>query len=149
MIMRVDFAKLSAIILTAAISGCATAGPPPVAPAPPAAAPVTFDGTYRGTIQLTSSAVSGAESNWCNTPPALSLSIQNGTFKYILSHPNVPQDPNYSMSPTFNVAISPGGSFDATSVNGEAEMTGGITGAHMEGRINGSGCGYKFTADKS
>jgi hypothetical protein len=147
--MRFDFTKLSGIILIAAISGCVTAGPPPVAPAPPAAAPASFDGTYRGTIQLTSSAVSGAESNWCNTPPVLSLSIKNGVFSYVLLHPNVPQDSGYSLSPTFTVPISPGGSFDATSVNGEAEMVGSITGAHMEGRINGSGCGYAFIADKS
>ena len=88
--MRVEIARLTNIILMIAMTGCATSGPPPAAPVP-AVAPVSFDGTYQGTIRVTTSAASGAQSNWCDTPPAISLSLQNGAFSYILAHPNVPQ----------------------------------------------------------
>jgi hypothetical protein len=100
-------------------------------------------------IQLTSSSVGGAQSKWCDTPPAISLSVRNSAFSYVLAHPNVPQDSNYSLSPTFAVAVAPDGSFDSTSQNGGAEMAGRITGSHMAGQINGTGCGYAFTADRS
>jgi hypothetical protein len=146
--MRVEIARLTNIILMIAMTGCATSGPPPAASVP-AVAPVSFDGTYQGTIRVTTSAASGAQSNWCDTPPAISLSLQNGAFSYILAHPNVPQDSNYSLSPTFAVSIAPDGSFDSTSQNGEAEMIGGIAGSHMAGKINGTGCNYAFTAERT
>jgi hypothetical protein len=146
--MRAGIATLANLILITAMTGCATSAPPPAAPKP-AVAPVSFDGIYQGTILVTTSAAKGAQSNWCDTPPAISLSLQNGAFSYILAHPNVPQDSSYSLSPTFTVSVAPDGSFDSTSQNGEAEMIGGITGSHMEGKINGTGCAYAFTADRS
>jgi hypothetical protein len=146
--MRVGLARLGSIVIISAIGGCVTSGPPPVSATPPAS-PVAFDGNYRGSIQLTSSGLSGSQSNWCDTPPAISLSLQQGAFNYILVHPNVPQDSNYSLSPTFAVAVAPDGSFTATSQNGEAQMTGQITGSHLTGRIAGTACGYAFAADKS
>ncbi len=139
-------AKLTSLILIAAIGGCATAGPPPVPP-PPMATPYSFDGTYRGAIKLTSSAVTGAQSNWCDTPPVISVAVRNNSFDFVLAHPNVPKDP--SLSPRFTVPVAPDGSFDASSPNGEAEMTGLISASQMTGRINGTGCGYSFTAAKS
>jgi len=148
--MRVGVAKLSTIVLIAAMSGCATSGPPPAPPAPlPTAAPVSFDGNYRGTIRLTSSAGMVANSNWCDTPPAISLSVQNGAFSYVLAHPNLPQDQTGSASPTFAVTVAPDGSFDASSPNNSAEMVGRITGSQMAGQINGTGCDYAFTAERS
>jgi hypothetical protein len=148
--MRAQVANLLRFIPIAAISGCATAGPPPASPPTPAVA-VSFDGNYQGTIRLTStsSAVSGAGSNWCDTPPVISLSVQNSAFSYVLAHPNVPRDSSYSLSPTFAVTVAPGGSFHASSQNGEAEMAGHITGLHMAGQISGTGCGYAFTAERS
>ena len=148
--MRAGLIGLANAFFVIAASGCATSGPPAASPPPPAA-PVSFDGNYRGTIQLTStsSVVSGAQSNWCNTPPVISFVLQNNAFNYVLAHPNVPQDSGYSMSPTFLVSVRPDGSFDATSRNGEANMVGRITGARMTGQINGTGCGYGFSADRS
>ena len=146
--MRAGTATLTNLILIIAISGCATSGPPPVAPKA-AVAPVSFEGIYQGTIRVTTSAARGAQSNWCDTPPAISLSVQNGAFSYILAHPNIPQDSNYSLSPSFTVSVAPDGSFNSTSQNGEAEMIGGITGSHMAGKINGTGCAYAFTADRA
>jgi hypothetical protein len=141
-------AKLASSMLITAMSGCATSGPPPASP-PPTAVPISFDGNYRGMIRLTSSSLSGGQSNWCDTPPVISLSLQNNAFSYVLAHPNVPPDSNYSLSPTFAVTVAPDGSFNAESQNGEAEMTGQITGSHMAAQINGTACGYAFTAERS
>jgi hypothetical protein len=74
--------------------------------------------------------------------------LANNTFNYVLAHPNLPQDPKYSMSPSFTVTVAGDGSFDATSQNGEAEMVGRITGSQIAGRINGSACNYAFTATR-
>jgi hypothetical protein len=148
--MRAQVAKLVKIIPIASMSACTTAGPPP-ASLPPTPAAVSFDGNYRGTIRLTAtaSAVSGTGNNWCDTPPVLSLSVQNGAFRYVLTHPNVPQDSSYSLSPTFAITVAPGGSFHASSQNGEAEMVGRFSGSHMAGQISGSACSYAFTAERS
>jgi hypothetical protein len=140
--------RLASVILITAIGGCATSGPPPVPP-PPTALPTSFDGNYRGSIRLTSSGVSGSQSKWCDTPPAISLTLQNGAFSYVLVHPNVPKDANYSLSPTFAVVVAPDGSFNSTSQNGEAQMVGRITGSHLAGQISGTACGYAFTAERS
>jgi hypothetical protein len=135
-------------MLVATMSGCATTAPPRTTLAP-AKSPVSFDGTYQGSIRLTSSGVPGGQTNWCDTPPAISLSVRNNAFSYVLVHPNVPADANYSMSPTFTVVIAPDGSFNATSQNGAAEMVGRITGSHLAGQINGTACGYALAAEKS
>jgi hypothetical protein len=142
--MRAGLAKLANIILITAIGGCTTSGPPP-----PTAPPTSFDGNYQGSIRLTSSGVSGIERKWCDTPPAISFSLRNGAFSYVLMHPNVPQDSKYSLSPTFTVVVAADGSFNATSQNGEAQMVGRITGSDMAGQISGTACGYAFTAEKS
>jgi hypothetical protein len=146
--MRAGPARLANIIIISALSGCVTSGPPP-APPPPATAPVSFDGNYQGSIKVTSSGISGGQTSWCDTPPALSLSLQKGTFSYVLLHPNVPKDSNYSLSPTFTVVLAPDGSFNAMSQNGGAQMVGRITGSHLAGQINGTACGYALAADKS
>jgi hypothetical protein len=145
--MRAKITKFVSVVIIIAMTGCTTSGPAPVSPKP-SPPPVSFDGNYQGTIRLTASGVSGAENNWCDTPPAISLSVRNGAFSYVLAHPNVPRDSADSLSPTFAVAIAPDGSFDATSRNGEAEMIGHIVGSHMTASINGTGCNYAFSADR-
>jgi hypothetical protein len=148
MAMRAGPARLANIIIISAVGGCVTSGPPPV-PATPTTAPISFDGNYRGSIRLTSSGISVGQTGWCDTPPAISLTLQQGAFNYILAHPNVPKDSNYSLSPSFAVVFAPDGSFNATSQNGEAQMVGRITGSHLAGRIDGAACGYAFAAEKS
>ena len=145
--MRAGIA-FATVVLAAAVSGCAPSAPPAVPP-PPASPAVSFDGTYRGTIQLTASAVKGANSNWCDTPPAITLVVQNNAFAYVLYHPNVPAGSGFSSSPSFTVNIGPDGSFDAFSPNNQAEMTGGVSGSQISGKISGTGCGYAFSAQKS
>jgi hypothetical protein len=147
--MHAGLARLAAIVAIGLVGGCVTSGPPPLPATTPTTAPVSFNGNYQGSIRLTSSGISGGQTSWCDTPPALSLSIQKGTFNYVLLHPNVPKDSNYSLSPTFTVVLAPDGSFSATSQNGEAQMVGRITGSHLAGQINGTACGYAFTAEKS
>jgi hypothetical protein len=144
--MRMDLTRLANIAFIAALGGCSNMSPPP-APPPPMATPYSFDGTYRGTIKLTSSAARGAQSNWCDTPPAITFVVQNNRFNYVLAHPNVPKDG--SLSPEFSVPVAPDGSFDATSPNGTAEMTGLISASRITGQIMGTGCGYSFTLNQS
>jgi hypothetical protein len=137
------------LALISLIGGCARSEPPPAQPPSSLVSPVSVDGTYRGSIRVTSTGIKGGQTNWCDTPPTLSLSLQNSAFNYVLLHPNVPTDSNYSLSPTFAVAVGPDGSFNATSQNGEAQMIGRVTGSQLAGQINGTACNYAFTAEKS
>lgn len=145
--MHGGISRFGKVVFVLVMSGCTTSGQRPAAP-PPTAAPVSFDGTYRGAIRLTSSAAASAGSNWCDTPSAISLSVQNNGFGFVLTHPNVPRDSGFSLSPSFAVAVASDGSFNAMSQNGEAQMTGSVSGRHLAGQINGAGCGYTFAADR-
>jgi hypothetical protein len=147
--MRATVERLATIILLTAIGGCAASAPPAAPPPASLTSPVSFDGTYRGSIRVTSTGVPRSQTSWCDTPPAISLSLQNSAFNYVLLHPNVPTDSHYSLSPTFAVAVAPDGSFNTTSQNGEAQMIGQITGSQLAGQINGTACNYAFTAEKS
>jgi hypothetical protein len=132
------------------VVGACSSNPPPASPPPKPASvsSVSFDGTYRGRIRVSSHALGGPNSNWCDTPPAISLSIQHNAFKYLLAHPNLPPDPD--LSPTIEVTtISPDGSFSGFPKDGGPEMVGTITGSHMEGEIRGLECTYAFTAERS
>jgi len=142
---------IACVALIASVSGCGPSAPPPVPPpvAVTTTALVAFDGTYRGTIQLTAAAPTGSQRSWCDTPPDITLVVQNGAFAYTLAHPNVPQGQGFSSSPTFIVNVETDGSFNSTSPNGQAQMTGRITGQQVTGQISGSACGYAFTAQRS
>jgi hypothetical protein len=138
---------MSAIAMLLALAACSPKPPPPAPPAPQAAF-VSFDGIYRGRIRVISHSLGGTNSNWCDTPQAISLSIQQNAFRYLLAHPNLP--PDSDLSPTIEVtSISPDGSFNGFPTNGGPEMVGSITGSHMEGEIHGLGCAYAFTAERS
>jgi hypothetical protein len=140
--MRAAIPRTSCVILTIAISGCNAVGQPP--PALPAAAPVafSFDGTYTGTIRLTSSGTSANphQANWCDTPPQISLTIYNNAFTYQLTRPGL------SLRLAANVA--PDGTISGSDVNGEAVMDGLIGGSQIAGHINGTACNYTFTANR-
>ena len=130
-----------------ALGACSSKPPPPVSLTPKAAS-VSFDGTYRGRIRVSSHQLGGPNSNWCDTPQAISISIHHNAFKFRLAHPNLPPDPD--LSPTIEVAtISPDGSFSGLPINGGPEMVGSITGSHMEGKIHGLYCAYVFAAERS
>src|SRR5271163_3242283 len=135
--------QLVGIVLGVALSGCSTPTPSP-APPSPVSAPISFDGNYSGTIQITAKA-SEARQRWCDTPPRFSVSVKDNVFTYVLARPNLPPD----FTSTFQVPIGPDGSFDAQTTNGDVSITGGITETRMTGQINGEGCDYAFTAQHS
>jgi hypothetical protein len=129
-----------------ALGACSSEPPKPPASPIAKAASVSFDGTYRGRIRVSSHSLGGVNSNWCDTPQAISLTIQHNAFSYLLAHPNLPLDPD--LSPTIEVAtISPDGSFNGSPKDGGPEMVGGITGLYMEGEIHGLECAYAFAAE--
>jgi hypothetical protein len=131
-----------------ALGACSSESAKRSAQPAPIAAPVSFDGIYRGKILVSSHHLGGPNSNWCDTPQAISLSIQHNAFKYLLAHPNLPPDPD--LSPTIEVAsISSDGSFKGFPLDGGPEMVGSITGSHVEGKIRGLECAYTFTAERS
>ena len=134
--------QLTGAILGLALSGCSTPGPPP-APPSPVSAPVSFDGGYSGTIQITSKAPEVSH-GWCDTPARFSVSVRNNAFTYVLAHPNISPD----FVDTFQVTIDPDGSFGAQTANSDTSMTGQITQTRMTGQINGEACGYAFTAQR-
>lgn len=132
------------LTLVALTVACACSSPQPAAPPPPPAAPaVSFDGHYTGSIRVTKS-----HSNWCDTSPAVSLSVQGNAFTWTLVRPNLPQAELYN--PTFQVSIGPDGSFSVEGGNGElTSLTGLIAATHMAGQIEGKYCGYAFSAERS
>jgi hypothetical protein len=144
--MRAAISRTPSVILIIAISGCGGTGQLPSAL--PAAAPAafSFDGTYTGTIRLTSSGMPANpnEANRCDTPPQISLIIQNNAFTYHLTHPNVPK----RLSLTIIANVAPDGSISGSDVNGEAIMDGLIGGSQIAGHINGTACNYAFTANR-
>ena len=143
--MKPGLPTLSATAVLFSLMAC-SAKPPPAPPAPQPV-PVSYDGNYRGTIRVKTHTLGGPNSNWCDTPAKISISVRQNTFKYLLAHPNLPPDPD--LSPTIEVSsISPDGSFDGYPVNGGPEMFGTITGSHMQGEIQGLGCSYIFSAER-
>ncbi len=144
--MKLSTHTMPTVAVLLALGACSEPSKP-LDPVTPTATPVSFDSTYLGTIRVSSTSLRGAHSNWCDTPLALSLSIQHNAFTYVLAHPNLPPDPTYS--PTLEVAVALDGSFKGAPRNGGPQMVGQITGSHMEGEINGLGCGYAFTAERS
>jgi hypothetical protein len=136
-------ARLLTLVILAGIAGACSTPPPPTSPPPPAAPVVAFDGRYVGNIRITRS-----HNNWCETPSTIALSVQNNTFTWTLSRPNLPREELYN--PTFNVSIGPDGAFDVEGGNGElTSLKGQIAGKHMAGEIDGKYCGYVFSADRS
>jgi hypothetical protein len=136
-------ARLPTLISLTALA-CACSGPQPAPPPPPPAAPaVSFDGQYKGSIRITKS-----HSNWCDTSPAVSLSVQRNAFAWTLVRSNLPQGELYN--PTFEVSIGPDGAFTVQGGNDElTSLTGRIVGTHMSGAIDGKYCGYVFSAERA
>ena len=135
--------RLALLLLTGATAACTTTQATTPPPAAPAVQPVSFDGRYTGSIRVTRS-----HNNWCETAPTFSFVIQNSTFTWTLTRPNLPRAELYN--PTFQVSVGPDGVFDVEGGNGDlTSLKGRITGSHMAGDIDGKYCGYVFSADKS
>lgn len=140
--MRVHDVTLS-IVIGIAFVGCANKVPTPTASAPPAAPGISFDGTYRGAVQITGTA-SSAPRSWCETPNPIMIQVSGNTMNYAMPHPNVMGNP----TPTFAVPIAQDGSFQGQASAG-GSITGQINGSRMTGTISGVGCAYSLSADRS
>lgn len=106
-------------------------------------APVTtFDGSYRTTIRVTSTAGVAKGTNWCETSGQPIITVANGQFSYTVPHPNVPGNP----SPTFLATMATDGTFIGQGNDGT--ILGQVNGTHIDGSIDGSGCGYDFTGGR-
>jgi len=103
---------------------------------------VSWDGVYRGTIQITGLG-SSIDRRWCETDPQMTVQVAAGKFSYAMPHPNAPDNP----TPVYPATIAPDGSF--RSDIGSGVMTGKVAGGHMTGMIDGSVCVYSFTMDRS
>jgi hypothetical protein len=133
--------RLGAMVLVLTIAGCA--GSMGVIRPEAATAPVVaFDGSYRNTISVTSSAAVVGGTSWCETPGQPVITVTNGQFRYAVPHPNMPGNP----MPTFQAALAQDGSFVGRSNNGT--ISGQVHGSYIEGSIDGAGCRYTFTGDR-
>lgn len=103
---------------------------------------VSWDGTYRGTVQITGQGAS-IQRNWCETDPQIIVQVTGNSFTYAMPHPNVPHNP----TPVYSATITPDGNFRSEMVSGV--ISGQVVGNHMSGTINGSACIYAFSADRS
>lgn len=116
-----------------------------------ASPPVSFDGRYRGSVQVTGAA-GGFDPQVCATDPRLSLQVANGAFSFTQSHPNLagtsPGLISETTSSTYSATIAPDGSITGNSGEQNGTVEGEVSGAHMSGTINGFICFYKFTADR-
>jgi hypothetical protein len=139
--VRAATSKFLIAIFTLLVNGCGAVNQPPAA-APAAVPAFSFDGTYTGTIRLTSSGTSQnpRKPNWCGTPPQISLFVENNTFTYNLTRPKAP-------SLIFTAVVAPDGTISGSAADGEATMFGLIAGGQISGQIAGTACNYAFAAE--
>jgi hypothetical protein len=138
--MRFGCHGLTAVIATFAIAGCGSQSVPTGSTAP--APSVSWDGAYRGTVQITGLG-SGIQRQWCETEPQMAVQVADNKFTYTMPHPNTPGNPTM----VYSAAIAPDGSF--RSDIGTGVMTGRVSGTQMTGLIDGSACVYSFTMGRT
>ena len=129
------------LVICVSCSGCV--GEPAYLTAPTKAQPqISFDGTYRASLQVTS-ASSSLPREWCETDRRPVFQIRDNNFSFSMPHPNIPG--NYSLE--YTVSIYSDGIMQGTSGD-LGVLAGRVTGTHMQGVISGSGCEYSFSADR-
>jgi len=134
--------RLYPMVLTLMLAGCA--GPMGTIHGNTTNAPVTaFDGSYQSTIRVTGVAPEAKGSNWCDTPGQPIITVANGQFSYAVPHPNAPSN----MTSNFSASMAQEGSFSGQGVGGT--ISGTVHGIHIEGSINGQGCIYAFSGDRT
>jgi hypothetical protein len=141
--MNASQLKAGLAITVLALAGCTpTPGAPTGTAAPAPAAAVSWDGTYRGTVQITGLG-SGTMRQWCETDPQIVFQVSNNAFSYAMPHPNAPDNP----SPVYAATIASDGTFSTTLASGT--MRGHVSGTHISGEIDGSVCVYSFALDRA
>jgi len=131
---------LIALLAATTVVGCTPAQSPPSSAVAPSA--VSWDGTYRGSVQITGIG-SGTLRSWCETDPQIVFQVSHNAFSYAQPHPNAPNNP----TPVYAATIAPDGTFNTTLASGT--MRGRVTGTHMSGEIDGSVCVYSFALDRA
>ena len=123
-----------------AVVGTALVGcyPPPLSTPTVVEPAVTsiYDGTYRGSVQLTGVAPM-AQQAWCRADAQGSLQITDGSLSYMQAHPGYPDAPLITYTGTVT---------NDSKINGTSDMNGTITGqivgAHLSATLDGLGCYY-------
>jgi hypothetical protein len=142
--MRAPYLTARVSVAMLAVAGCtatpatqlnSTASPGP-------AIATSWDGTYRGAVQIIGLG-SGVQQQWCETDPQIVFQVTNSAFSYAMPHPNAPNNP----TPVYSATIAPDGSFRSSLPTGT--MTGRVNGTHISGKIDGSVCVYSFALDRS
>ena len=131
-------AAIGAVVLAGCVSEPKTQPGGAVAPTPA----VSWDGTYRGDVQITGIG-SGVQRRWCETDPQVVVRVTGNSFTYAMPHPNAPNNP----TPVYTATIAPDGFFQSQLQSGV--MRGQVVANHMSGTIHGSACDYTFSADRS
>ncbi len=128
------------MILTAvALGGCNTS---PLPPATNPAPQLSWDGTYRGIVQITGLG-SGVQRQWCETNPEVILQVTSSAFTYAMPHPNTPSN----FTSVYSATIAADGSFHSQTDTGT--MSGKVAGNAIVGTINGSACVYSFSLTRT
>jgi hypothetical protein len=140
--MQVGWYRLAAVAAVVALAGCSSPQKSASSDPPPSTPSVSWDGAYRGTIQITGVG-SGIDRKWCETDPQMTVQVAAGTLNYAMPHPNAPDNP----TPVYTATIAPDGSFRSVVPSGV--MTGRVAASHMTGMIDGSVCVYSFAMDRS
>ncbi len=142
--MRATYTMAVMFLATVAIIGCtATPATQVNSAAPPVSGSAnSWDGTYRGSVQITGLG-SGVKQQWCETDPQIIFQVTHNAFSYAMPHPNAPNNP----TPVYSATIASDGSFRSSLSSGT--MTGRVTGTHIAGKIDGSVCVYSFALDRT
>jgi hypothetical protein len=125
--------------MLAVLAACSAPAAPPQTTA--LAPPPGFDGSYRATIVSTAIGT-GLDQSWCRTTGETTLRVLGNEFRLVMPHPNIPGNPTVE----FVVDIAPNGMFQSQASTGI--FAGQISGARLQGIVNGPGCQYDVTATR-
>lgn len=124
--------------------GCADP-PPPVLPK------TSFDGHYRGTVELTAPAA-GLTREQCATDRAMAVEVRGNAFTYAQPHRNLAGTgaglTTESTTITYTATIAPDGILRGTSDRMGGTIAGHAGNGHIDGRIDGALCYYRFSLER-
>ena len=95
---RIGCFTLAAGLAAVTVLGCSPSPKSASSDPAPSAPPVSWDGVYRGTIQITGIG-SSIDRRWCETDPQMTVQVAAGKFSYAMPHPNAPDNPLRSIRP--------------------------------------------------